>query len=612
MKVIRAAICFLVVTGWSATLCGPSAVGAPLSAGQSGAVAQGEAEPSLSPTQASELQAVLQQVFLDTARAGDLLGVLHQRSLRMTTEQQTELQEKAAPLRSQLKELEKCRYAWFYHLGNEKDAEKTLDALDAAVQGMKQVQRIVAQYEVSSPTDSLAQPEKHLESLRAKLETELAVIFPKQFGKPAAPPAERPATSAATLAPVPAPNLKPLPTPALAQRAPTPSPAVALAKATTAPKPATQASPSPVAQQASTAPAAPSLQQLRDVLSKVYLAEARLNDLLGLMQPAQWKMSDADRGLLQEKLASVSAQMKTLEASRYQLYYHPQSQSAAQQTAEALAAVVPAIHAVSSVAGQYEGTAQAAALNRPAAEFESAEATLGSYASNLQQKAQRELAAQPTGLPGHVTLETERITAPAAPPPPLNSVAIFTPPLTAAQVKAILMKMYLSDYRIRDLLSQEHPEQWKTPKAERPLVLQAKQTLVTRLDTLEKWRARFSRDPRNMYYAFETYYATSQALNPLGFFRREVSRYEGASAAQPYGPPAHDLEARLNDLLPYVSAILRHASEDADMIQGNLVACQNQLTYAMHELVHAPTPMKNVVPDFMGRRVRKHYNDKKR
>ncbi|MGH9356304.1 MAG: hypothetical protein ACRD10_09265, partial [Terriglobia bacterium] len=94
-------------------------------------------------------------------------------------------------------------------------------------------------------------------------------------------------------------------------------------------------------------------------------------------------------------------------------------------------------------------------------------------------------------------------------------------------------------------------------------------------------------------------------FHPLRVFGREVTHYQGAGLGEAYLRRSDDLETSVNGLMPYVGAILQHDSDNAEMMQAGLDTCENQLTYAMRGTLHAPTPLRNVVPVFQGRRARK-------
>ncbi|MGH9375968.1 MAG: hypothetical protein ACRD1J_07345 [Terriglobia bacterium] len=589
-----------------------NARGVPNGAPRAGLASQASGQTAAStvnPTntvQTGQLKSLLKQLFLDVARTQDLLGLLQPNQWKKTTDaQRAKFEQNLSTLRSQLDDLEKSRYAWLYSPDNPDYGKKTVDTLGSVVQQLRAVDEAVNRNQTAPSALSLHKAAEELAAAQGKLQDQLATMFPGRFAAQApalaaapstlstaahaAPPAVAPTKSAKTLSA----------TPVASSAAVTPS---SLPGAATTTPPSRPSAPPP----ASVAPVAAPLnaRQVKDLLSKIYLASARVNDLVGLAQPDQWKMNGADRGLLQEKLSSLRSQMIALEQARYKLFYNPEDPALAAQAAAALRNAVPAIRAIAIAVEQYDSASDAAQMNQPAGELAAAEGQLDSYSAYLQQRIQRQLAARPAGLPGRVTLETERISAPTPPPQPLKSVTIFTPPLTPAQVKAVLYKIYVSEFRIRDLLGQEHPKHWKASQAEQTLASQARESLLSQIAALETWRARLNQEPGNMYYAFQVFHAVDQVFHPLRVFSREVERYQGVSMGEPYRRRAADLEANLNALLPYVGAILEHASNDASMIQADLDTCQNQLTYAMHATLHSPTPLRNVVPVFEGRRAR--------
>ncbi len=98
-------------------------------------------------------------------------------------------------------------------------------------------------------------------------------------------------------------------------------------------------------------------------------------------------------------------------------------------------------------------------------------------------------------------------------------------------------------------------------------------------------------------------------FHPLWLFSNQVSQYESANLGSDYRRRANDLEANLNDLLPYVSFILKNEAETTQMFQADLANCQNELGYAMHGAVRSATPIRNIVPAFQGRRTREKARD---
>ena len=570
--------------------------------------------PAASP-ESTQLKNDLQQVFLADARVHDLLSLLQPSHWQMTDAERASFNQRIDTVQQELATLEKWRYQLFYHPESLESGQKTAEALGDLIPTLQEVSTAVEQYAGQEAARPLEQSIHDLNGLKNRLSQDLAQAFPGKF-------APEGATATVAAKPLQAPQTQAAATPSKPQR-PSAPPA---GNMTPTPNPAAPAVAAPAARtpkkavQPSTRPAAPSgpptslgtnlpPAKVKDLLSKVYLASARLNDLLGLIQSQNWKMTNAERALLNDRLHGIQEQLKTLEKWRYQFYYHPRDLNSGQQTVSAIDHLIPSIQGVASAVTQYEGSSAGGQLDQPVQELADAEKPLLAYVMYLNAEIQKQLTAQPVGLPGGKTLETERITAPQAPPTPLTSMAAVTPPLTHAQVKAILYKLYISEFRIQDLLSQERPAQWKAPQSDRILLSQSQQTMLAQLRQVEKWRALFSEYPDNVYYAFQTYLSVLKLFHPLWLFSNQVSQYESANLGSDYRRRANDLEANLNDLLPYVSFILKNEAETTQMFQADLANCQNELGYAMHGAVRSATPIRNIVPAFQGRRTREKARD---
>lgn len=570
-------------------------------------------------------KSLLMQVFMDAARVHDLLDATSTANWKMTDAERGQFQTEAKSIDDQLQTLEKWRYQFYYHPSDAEAAGKTLAGLRNLIPQVSQIDKDARQYggSAAAPFD---QALKSLSDTQDSLAAYLAAEFPGQFSPQTA---SAPVTASA-----------PPSQPAAAQAAQTPQAAKATqasqppqtVPATQSTQPGAAAAPplkaNPSAQapgQASTtaapteqvpAPAAPqesqpappasapptlSSDQVKALLRGIYLTDARVNDLLGLLQPEKWKMADAERAMFNERLEAVRNQLAGVEKWRYQFLYHIDKMDLGQNTVAALGDLVPGILGVETTVAQYNGKAAGAEFSQAAAQLAASRNTLAAYVAAVEAEAQKELAAPPQGLPGGKGLQTERINvAPAA--PPVSSLAVEQPPLTPGQVKSILYQVYISEFRIRDLLSQERPSEWKgASAAERTMAVQSRAALSAQLAELEKWRARFSRHPGNMYDAFETYRSVNALFHPLRVFGREAGKYENQNMADDYGRREADMEAQLNGLVPYIGYILQHQDRNLEMFQADLAGCQNQLGYAMHSMVHSSQPMKNIVPVFQGR-----------
>ncbi len=597
MKFLGATLCILVLSfsGW----------------GQPSQPSASSQDPAASP-ETAQLKNDLQKVFLADARVHDLLGLLQPSHWQMTDAERASFNQKVDAVQQELTTLEKWRYQLFYHPESLEDGQETMEALGGLIPELWEVSSAVEQYAGQTAARQLEQSIHDLNGLKNQLNQDLAQVFPGKFAPQAAAATPAAKSSQAPHAQAAATPSKPQQPSAPSAASATPTPSVS-APTTSAPAPekAVQPSAPPAPPSAPAASVGTNLPpaKVKDLLSKVYLASARLNDLLGLIQPQNWKMANAERALLNDRLHGIQEQMKTLEKWRYQFFYHPNDLNSGQQTVAALDHLIPSIQGVASAVTQYQGPSAGGQLNQPLQELTDAEKPLLAYVTYLNAEIQKQLNAQPAGLPGGKTLETERIIAPQALPAPLSSMAAVTPPLTHAQVKAILYKLYISEFRIQDLLNQERPAQWKAPKSDRILLSQSQKTMLAELRQIEKWRALFSEYPDNVYYAFQTYLSVLKLFHPLWLFSGQVSQYESANLGSDYRRRANDLEANLNDLLPYVSFILKNEAETTQMFQADLASCQNQLGYAMHGAIRSATPIRNVVPVFQGRRVREKARD---
>ena len=110
-----------------------------------------------------------------------------------------------------------------------------------------------------------------------------------------------------------------------------------------------------------------------------------------------------------------------------------------------------------------------------------------------------------------------------------------------AQVKALMHKIWLAQYRLNDLLTQVHPEKWKMPPAARQSFEQSLESLRKAMAAEEDWRSQFEARPDSLYLGFQTYVAISAVLPRVDGVAHSVSQYENASfggAIQPVGQPA--------------------------------------------------------------------------
>ena len=105
-----------------------------------------------------------------------------------------------------------------------------------------------------------------------------------------------------------------------------------------------------------------------------------------------------------------------------------------------------------------------------------------------------------------------RLCRPGKRPPSRQAQASTTGYLEPQQVKALMHKIWLAQYRLNDLLAQVHPEKWKMPPAARQSFDQSLESLRKAMAAEEDWRSQFDARPDSLYLGFQTYVAISAVL----------------------------------------------------------------------------------------------------
>ena len=370
--------------------------------------------------------------------------------------------------------------------------------------------------------------------------------------------------------------------------------------------------PPPVSTSATSGPAVMTPTKARAVLDKLFLAESRTKDLLGTLETASWKVTDTERQEIYQSVSSVQQKIQDLEKWRYQFYYHLDDLGDGKKTQSALESLQPVVASIGAAAGTHQGTATGGQFQQVSQELANVADQLKPYISGMEARLKASLSPTTSkasaGGPG---LETEVIRAQPN-IKPLSSMVTQPPPLSAAQVKQLLYRVYVPAYRIEDLLSQEQPEKWKAPAPEQGAFNASRQELQKDLANLERWRAQFSEHPADLNSGFQTFVAMDRLVEPLENVTLRVEQYENPRAAANYQQSGADLRAREDDLLPYLTFLFSHRDQTVQMYQTDLSNCQNQLGFAMHGLQTRATPMKNVLPQFQGRNVKKRKAEEKK
>jgi hypothetical protein len=232
------------------------------------------------------------------------------------------------------------------------------------------------------------------------------------------------------------------------------------------------------------------------------------------------------------------------------------------------------------------------------------------FTAQAQSTAQTAPAAKPPAAPATQEIETEKIGAPVATPPPASARIVAAGSFEPAQVKALLHKLWLTEFRINDLLTQLHPDKWSMTDPAQKTFGQTIEGLHQALASQEEWRAQFDVRPDNMLLGFETFVAISLVLPRVESVAHNVAQYENPSFGSQFSQAASQLLDLQQFLQPHLASLLKNQDGVLQGAQAKLAACQNQLGFAMHSRQQTATPMKNIAPEFKGRHVH-HTTDTK-
>jgi hypothetical protein len=164
----------------------------------------------------------------------------------------------------------------------------------------------------------------------------------------------------------------------------------------------------------------------------------------------------------------------------------------------------------------------------------------------------------------------------------------------------VLSKAYVPAFRLRDLLSQEHPEAWRVSDGQRNAFHDASQALSARLAELEKWRTQFDTHPESLQAAFEVYASLGRVTDPADAVGHLVSQYENPNVGDEYLSSAQQVADFRDQLEPYVGYLLSTYDQQTGTVERNFRACEMKLSYAMRPNQPAAIPIHNVNPVFLG------------
>jgi hypothetical protein len=203
--------------------------------------------------------------------------------------------------------------------------------------------------------------------------------------------------------------------------------------------------------------------------------------------------------------------------------------------------------------------------------------------------------------PASEEIQTEKIVAPGQTSGASSDQASSGAYLEPVQVKALTHKIWLAEFRLNDLLTQVHPDQWKMAPAVRESFGQSLESLRKAMTAEEDWRSQFESRPESLYLGFQTYVAISAVVPRVDGVAHSVAQYVNPSFGAQYSQAANQFIDLQQSLEPHLANILK--SQDGLLLaaQTNLASCQNELNFAERNKEGRATPMKNIVPEFKGR-----------
>jgi hypothetical protein len=215
-------------------------------------------------------------------------------------------------------------------------------------------------------------------------------------------------------------------------------------------------------------------------------------------------------------------------------------------------------------------------------------------------------AAHPQSQPGTAQTptapQTEKIEAAPSAPSATRTGPAMEGFMEPAQVKELLHRVWLAEFRINDLLTEVHPERWKLGDVARRSFQQTFDTLRSQMHSLEEWRGQLEAHPDSIYLEYMTHAAIDALLPRLDAVTRMISQRENASLGAQFSQAGNQLFDLEQAVQPYLTYLLRNQDQLLLANQTNLASCQHELSFAMSSHPQPVTPMKNVRPNFKGLR----------
>jgi hypothetical protein len=210
---------------------------------------------------------------------------------------------------------------------------------------------------------------------------------------------------------------------------------------------------------------------------------------------------------------------------------------------------------------------------------------------------------EPGGAKNAPVIQTEKIQVPESLQTPPATMASQPGYMLPAQATQLLVKIWQTESRVRDLMSQAHPALLEMPQPQAVALGRQMMTIGQNLNTLETARAEFAGRVDSEYLGFKVFAALSNLLPPLSTTGDMVYRYGSPQLGSMFKQAWNDMFTLQEALQPYVAFLARNHDQIYALMQGNLYACQNQLNAAMRTHPRPTRLIRNIVP-FKPRRAR--------
>ena len=170
------------------------------------------------------------------------------------------------------------------------------------------------------------------------------------------------------------------------------------------------------------------------------------------------------------------------------------------------------------------------------------------------------------------------------------------------QVRDLLQRVYLTDFRINDLFSEVRPDKWNMPETARNSFAQSFTALRSQMEALEGWRSQLNDRPDSMYLAYMMHASIDAILPRLDSVTQIITQRENSSLGAQFSQAQNQLFDLQQALQPYLVYLLRNQDQVLHAAQSNLAGCESRLGVALAGQREPAKIMKNIVPDFKGRR----------